>query len=102
MVDRALKMNYLLVYWDCVIIFKETQFCTSVTGAVDINLIMGVVSKERVHSHDGSKVFCLLFLFVGYHAKPLPIFPVLAVASAWFLYRLQNKKGHPAGGRFPC
>ena len=34
--------------------------------------------------------------------KPLPIFPVLAVANTSFCVGPQNKIGHPAGCRFPC
>ena len=34
--------------------------------------------------------------------KLLPIFPVLAVADTGSWVGPQNKKGHPAGCRFPC
>ena len=34
--------------------------------------------------------------------KPLPIFPVLAVANTDSCVGLQNKIGHPVVRRFPC
>ena len=38
----------------------------------------------------------------AFFPKPLPIFPVLAVANTWFVSRPAEKIGHPARGRFPC
>ena len=39
----------------------------------------------------------------AFFPKPLPIFfPVLAVADTGTCVGPQNKKGHPAGCRFPC
>ena len=49
------------------------------------------------------------FLFLSFRSihlhffpKPLPISPVLTVANTWFLCRPAEKKGYPAGRRFPC
>ena len=35
-------------------------------------------------------------------SKPSPIFPVSTVSDTGFCVGPQNKKGHPAGCRFPC
>ena len=45
--------------------------------------------------YPSSPLTCIFF-------KPLPIFPVLAVANTGDCVGPQNKTGHPAGCRFPC
>ena len=71
----------------------------------------------------GEKLSCFLYIFLcfgveavfcislccgtgpvrssAFFPKPLPIFPVLAVAKTWVCAGQQSKIGYPAGGRFP-
>ena len=39
---------------------------------------------------------------LAFFSKPLPIFPVLAVANTSSCVGQQNETGHPAGRRFLC
>ena len=72
-----------------------------------LKVFPGVGQYIAVHATLTSRDFFLAYLypsgpFTAFLPKPLPNFPMFAVANAWFLCGPQNKIGHPAGDRFLC
>ena len=68
----------------------------------------GVGQYIARHATLTARDFFLAYFYLAVHSpaffspKPLPIFPVLAVANIGSCVGPQNKLGHPAGCSFPC